>query len=510
MRFAFRVDASRVIGTGHVMRCLTLAQALRDFGCECFFICRAHEGHLADYIIQLGFDCQLLPTAKSDFHAKRDDLAHAAWLGADWQTDAEQALLAMPVQVDWVVVDHYAIDCRWQAKIQQARECKLFIIDDLADRHHLADVLLDQTLGRQTAAYQTLVSDGCVLLLGAKYALLRPEFARHRTASVTKRNAKMQLRRVLINMGGIDVDNMTAQVLTALNGAHLPNDIVFDVVMGRHAPHRLHVDQLASTMQYQTQVLVNVSNMAELMVDADLAIGAAGSTTWERACLGLPSLLFCLADNQKTGVEAIAQSGAAWYVRSIEDMLCALQILLNMPERLQQMQQLTYSITDGRGVEKVIKNLVGASLLLRSVTMDDASLLFQWRNHPSIRAVSHQQAPLVYHEHEAWLTQSLDNPNRLLWIAMQDQQPVGMIRYDRDTSDMTKVEVSLYLAPDMQGKGLGQRLLYAGEQQLHQTWRNVCFINADVLPSNAASLTLFERAGYTALPNRFCKQVSLC
>jgi UDP-2,4-diacetamido-2,4,6-trideoxy-beta-L-altropyranose hydrolase len=509
MRFAFRVDASQQIGTGHVMRCLTLATALRDQGHIGVFICRDHEGHLAEMIRQKGYACHLLSAPTAKLAVQENDLAHADWLGVSWQEDAQQTANILTETVDWLVVDHYAIDARWESALS-GKYRQLMVIDDLADRAHIADVLLDQTLGRQAIAYQPFVPTSCRLLLGAKYALLRPEFAQHRVASLAQRASRHQVKSVLINMGGVDADNMTAQVLMALNRVSLPKEIRLQVVMGGNAPHLSQVEQLAAAMHYQTQILVNASNMATLMVDADVAIGAAGSTTWERACLGLPSLLFCLAENQRVGVEAIAEAGAAWYVRSIADMLCSVQILLNMPERLRQMQQLAYAVTDGQGVEKIVNKLVNTSLVLRRVSIDDAALLFSWRNHPSIRAVSHQQAPLVYQDHETWLAQSLNNPNRLLWIAMQDQQPIGVIRFDRDSSEMTKVEVSLYLAPEMQGKGLGQALLFAGEQQLHQTWRNVCFINADVLPSNAASLTLFERAGYTALPNRFCKQVSLC
>ncbi|MBD3768372.1 MAG: UDP-2,4-diacetamido-2,4,6-trideoxy-beta-L-altropyranose hydrolase, partial [Gammaproteobacteria bacterium] len=202
MRIAFRVDAALAIGTGHVMRCLTLAHELREQGANCVFICRQHQGHMAGLIQQRGFGCHLLALSETPYLPQSDDLAHAAWLGASWQQDAQQTLALLAEPVDWMVVDHYAIDARWQASVKVGYQ-RLLVIDDLADREHLADVLLDQTYGRQVADYQSLVPQQCQLLLGSTYALLRPEFAQWREASLKRRKLQTNIQNILISMGGI-------------------------------------------------------------------------------------------------------------------------------------------------------------------------------------------------------------------------------------------------------------------------------------------------------------------
>ena len=184
MQIAFRADASIQISTGHVMRCLTLAEELKRQGHDCFFICREHKGHLGDLIAEKGFSLHLLPTAESE-HASADFnwSDHARWLGVTWQRDAEQTRAILSNQpVDWLVVDHYALDIGWE---QQTAEyaAQIMVIDDLADREHQCDLLLDQTFGRNAADYRPLVPKNCELLCGSQYALLRPEFAEFRPYS---------------------------------------------------------------------------------------------------------------------------------------------------------------------------------------------------------------------------------------------------------------------------------------------------------------------------------------
>lgn len=503
---AFRVDASLDIGTGHVMRCLTLADALASQEANCVFICREHLGHLADVIRQKGYICHLLPAPIEPFISQETDLVHADWLGVSWQEDAEETQVLLTQSVDWLVVDHYALDTRWQSQLKPCYH-RLMVIDDLADRQHCSDVLLDQTFGRQASDYQALVPESCQLLLGSGYALLRPEFAQWREASLNCRRHQTKIQNILISMGGVDAHNHTAQILEAINPLSLPENLQLTVVLGSTAPHLQSVQTLAKTLNYSTQVLSGVSNMAELMINADLAIGAAGSTTWERACLGLPSLLFCLAENQRTGIEAVAKQGSAWFVRDMNKLASALQVLFAMPERIAQMQTLASQLTDGRGVEKVTRLLLQPVLTLRPVTLEDSQTLFAWRNHPSIRAVSLQKDELVFEQHHRWLSASLQNSNRVMWIACMGDTEVGMIRFDRTNEASQEVEVSLYLAPDQMGKGLGGKLLEAGEQKLLSVWEGIERIVAQVLPSNKASMKLFAKAQYQQAVQTFYKQV---
>jgi UDP-2,4-diacetamido-2,4,6-trideoxy-beta-L-altropyranose hydrolase len=358
LRVAFRADASLDIGTGHVMRCLTLADALRERGAQCLFISRAHPGNLLAQIRQRGFEALELPTlANSRAEAQP---AHAAWLGCRWEDDAQQTLQALTDRPqDWLVVDHYALDARWE-QTMRPHATKLLVIDDLADRAHDCDVLLDQNLGRKTEDYATLVRENCGLLIGPAYALLRPEFAVTRQHSVARR-AQPQLRHILITMGGVDKANITGRVLDALSDCALPPDCRITIVMGAQAPALNSVRRQATTLQWPTEVAVSVNNMATLMAESDLAIGAAGSTSWERCCLALPTLLFTIADNQKEAAQALASRQAVRLVELNEHLPASLKQeidrLRTAPELLRHMSTSASAITDGEGVARVLSTL---------------------------------------------------------------------------------------------------------------------------------------------------------
>jgi UDP-2,4-diacetamido-2,4,6-trideoxy-beta-L-altropyranose hydrolase len=370
MNITFRTDASLDIGTGHVMRCLTLAQALREHGASCRFICREHPGNLLDLIRLRGFEAQALPMqdlsqVKSSQQSAPGEriLVHAGWLGADWQVDAEQTKDAIgDAVVDWLIVDHYALDVRWEAALKPHYQ-KLMVIDDLADRPHDCDLLLDQNLGRTEQHYVGLVSAHCTVLVGPQYALLRPDFSKLRQYSLARR-VTPQLKRLLITMGGVDKDNATGEVLAALTGSALPTDCHITVVMGPHAPWLTQVRKQAEKMLWSTEVLVNVDNMAKLMADSDLAIGAAGSTSWERCCLGLPTLLVVLADNQRDGANALAKAGGGLLLGNIEDLALNLpRVFESVLEKISllTLQSLCVSVTNGEGAIYIVNALMNAN-----------------------------------------------------------------------------------------------------------------------------------------------------
>ncbi|MCM5679014.1 UDP-2,4-diacetamido-2,4,6-trideoxy-beta-L-altropyranose hydrolase [Schlegelella sp. S2-27] len=353
----FRVDASLQIGTGHVMRCLTLAELLRTQGVECHFVCREHAGHLLDVVARRGHEVHRLPMAeRPDSMESRQLPAHAGWLGGTWQLDAHQtgAVLAA-TRPQWLVVDHYALDARWESAVRSAAG-RVLVVDDLADRRHDCDVLVDQTLGRQSKEYEHLVPSSCRCLTGASYALLRPEFAQLRPESLARRRGQMRLQHVVITMGGVDRDNAAGRVLQALDRCTLPEDSHITVVMGPTAPWLLRVQEQAAAMRWPTQVLVDVHDMARLMATADVAIGAAGSTSWERCCLGVPTLMLVLADNQRGVAEALEAAGAAIVLGDADagpDRIgAALQDLTDNP-RLRQMIERAGAVTDGRGAVAV-------------------------------------------------------------------------------------------------------------------------------------------------------------
>jgi UDP-2,4-diacetamido-2,4,6-trideoxy-beta-L-altropyranose hydrolase len=367
MRVAIRTDASLDIGNGHVMRCLTLADALKVQGADCHFICRVHSGHMLELIRLRGHCVTALPIGQLSpamASGPESQPVHAALLGCDWQTDAEQMVsMLVDLQPDWLVVDHYALDQRWEAALSPHYR-KLLVIDDLADRPHRCDLLLDQNLGRQPLDYEGLVPTHCQVLTGSQYALLRPEFAALRPYSLQRRLAQPALRQLLISMGGVDQPNATGQVLQALKTCTLPADCRITVAMGLAAPWLQNVQELAAQMPWPTEVVVNVSDMAQRMADSDLAIGAAGSTSWERCCLGLPTLMVVLAENQRYIAAALDRAGAAMTLEFTNDERFAAKLkdfVLNLFGNQTSFCGLCLAaarVTDGKGTDLVVDQLI--------------------------------------------------------------------------------------------------------------------------------------------------------
>lgn len=367
MQVAFRVDASLQMGSGHVMRCLTLADALIAQGAQCRFISRQLAGNLIASIEQRGFAVTVLPApvhSAVKVQRNENDSAlrnrHADWLGIDWQTDATQTSADLASQQpDWLVVDHYALDQQWESALGPFAQ-KLMVIDDLADRPHQCDMLLDQNLGRKPNDYARLVPAYCQLLTGPHYALLRPEFAALRAYSLHRRKLP-QLKELLITMGGVDQHDATSQVLQALQSCALPPDCRITVVMGAQAPWLERVEAQAQRMPWVTEVLVNISDMAQRMANSDLAIGAAGSTSWERCCLGLPTLMVVLADNQRAIARALQGVGAAKILESTTlapNSYRAIAGYVADTCALQSMSVAAARIVDGLGADRLVSSLL--------------------------------------------------------------------------------------------------------------------------------------------------------
>jgi UDP-2,4-diacetamido-2,4,6-trideoxy-beta-L-altropyranose hydrolase len=350
---AFRTDASIDIGNGHVMRCLALAEALRAHGANCSFVCRPHPGHLLDSIAARGHAVHALAENPPRRAARA---GHGAWLGADLLDDAHETAAALEHQaVDWLVVDHYAIDASWERFVRAALDCRVLAIDDLADRPHDCDLLLDQNLGRSARDYADLVGPACLRLIGPRHALLRPEFARWRAASLARRTHPT-LRHVLVAMGGVDKANATTSALEALSACRWGSGRRISVVMGPHAPWLDMVRERAARMPVRTDVLTNVDNMAELMTAADLAIGAAGSSSWERCALGLPSIVAVQADNQVAIAQALEATGAA-IATSVDELPARIASdLADLSSPAMDLERLSHAargVTEGLGASMV-------------------------------------------------------------------------------------------------------------------------------------------------------------
>ncbi len=357
MSVIFRVDASLLIGSGHVMRCLTLADELRQRGTDVEFVCREHPGNMIGFIEAKGFPVARLPKPEVEYAAKPGDLAHAGWLGVAWQLDASNTLNAVgETDPQWLIVDHYAIDCRWEA-VLRPHVGKIMVIDDLADRRHDCNLLLDQNLypGMETR-YDALVPRSCEKLLGPKYALLRPEFAAARK-KLRRRDGKV--RRVLVFFGGVDSTNETEKTMHVLAGIAV-RQFEVDVVVGGANPHKEQIQTFCERnagFSYHCQI----DNMAELMAKADLAIGAGGATTWERCTLGLPALVVSVAENQIDIADSAEEAGVLRYSGesseiTMESLSHEIATMLH-PSELLEMSQKALKLVDGNGTSLVVDRM---------------------------------------------------------------------------------------------------------------------------------------------------------
>jgi UDP-2,4-diacetamido-2,4,6-trideoxy-beta-L-altropyranose hydrolase len=342
MNVAFRVDASSRMGTGHVMRCLALAQALADRGAQSLFVCRNHPGHLIDLVRERGWDVQVLDGPATDSGL-----------------DAAQTLLAVRDHTpDWLVVDHYGLDAAWEALVRP-RVGRLLSIDDLERAHH-SDVVLDQNYApSRPHRYRDLVPAGCRVLLGPRYALLDANYEVHRRTQSTRPEVA---GRVLVYFGGVDAGNMTGVALAALCAPEfLPLHV--DVVIGRNHAQG-DVVRAQADARPRTRVFGARHHLADLMAEADVAIGAGGVTTWERMCLGLPTLVISHADNQTSACEALAADGLIEYLGDHKgvghaEIARGLASLLGHSARRQQLSSRGRALVDGRGASRVADVMLG-------------------------------------------------------------------------------------------------------------------------------------------------------
>lgn len=494
------------------MRCLTLAQVLRNQGANCRFICREHAGSLLDLIRQRGFEAQPLPMQAvlqeklvQQDGANENILAHAAWLGADWKIDVEQTKNAIgDVVVDWLIVDHYALDVRWETLLKPHYQ-KLMVIDDLADRSHGCDLLLDQNLGRTAQHYSDLVSANCKVLVGPRYALLRPEFSKLRRYSLDRR-ATPQLKHLLITMGGVDKENATGQVLAALTGCTLPTDCHITVVMGPYAPWLTQVRNQSEKMPWATEVLVSVDNMAKLMAESDLAIGAAGSTSWERCCMGLPTVVIVVAQNQYQGAIALSKYGCAIAIEQISvikiKLMSAIQETI-LTSKMLELSRVGADITDGQGTKRIVGLMEAISedkFIARLVTARDESLLLEWVNDPITRANSYNSCPIDNEQHHSWFMSRLESFNNCLIYVVENSfgQALGQVRFEINIHGQWEIDYSL--DPLFRGLGLGSNLLRTALAAFHAKYANGVVIGK-VKVSNVPSCKVFEALNFENISN---------
>lgn len=465
------------------MRCLTLADALDIDRHSVLFVCADLPGELTVLIRERGYAARLIQAT--------DNAAEDAEL-----TSTAIRCHFAATKVDWLTVDHYGLEHAWE-RAMRTDALRILSIDDLADRLHDCDLLLDQNLySSMQERYRAKVAPQCRLLLGPAFALLRREFASRRAEG---RPRDGRLRNLLVSFGGSDPTDETAKVLEALRGLSSLG-LSVSVVVGSSNPNRHAIESIcrASSFNFHCQT----DRMAELLDAADLCIGGGGTSTWERCCMGTPALVIALAANQVEVSRQVAAKGAAIYL-GCSDQITASRIaselgeLAGAPEILSAMSGAARALVDGMGASRVAAVMQEESLhqkiRLRQAVEDDAHRTHEWRNAPEVRAASLDEREIPWEDHLRWFQHTLVNLSRVLLIAEAGSLPVGVLRYDLGGRRAT---VSIYLRPGQAGKGIGTRMLHAGTAWLVANRPEIQGIDAVVRPENLASRRAFIKAGF--------------
>jgi UDP-2,4-diacetamido-2,4,6-trideoxy-beta-L-altropyranose hydrolase len=489
MRALFRADSSLNIGSGHLRRCLVLAGSLGKKGMLCTFLARDVAGNVNALVAAAGHQLIALPDAPFSVEA-----------------DAEAALRALSglPPFDLLIVDHYGLDHRWQRALRpMARD--VIVIDDLANRKHDCDVLIDVTPGDQRVTrYDALIPHDALTLVGPRFAFLRPDFLALRETLRTRTGC---IHRVLVSFGTVDAGNHSESAWRAIRRA-CGAAVVVDVILGTDAPHKA---ALAHAIQCDphTRLHVDTCDMAALMAAADLSIGAGGTTSWERACLGLPAIITAIADNQRDNVEALVHAGAAVHVPNGPDYDASLnktlEALTSEPERLVAMGEAAAHLVDGKGAARIATALLRTKVTLRPARASDCRDVWQWRNEPKVREASTASAPIPWEAHRAWFEATLGSPERRLLIGESDGVAIGVLRFDLIGE---AAAVSAYLTPAGVGRGLGPELLMRGQAWLQRNCPHVTQIEAVIRPGNTPSIAAFTAARYRPKGEYFVRELS--
>ena len=524
MLVVFRTDASLQIGTGHVFRCRTLARALQRRDVEIVFICRRQPGDLIQ-LLQQEFKVLVLSEhayfeaaseATQNSSALGGRALYSSWLGCSEDHDAKQSLVVLAdaqcSSPAWLVVDHYGLGVSWQQQMHaglhqvSGSPPSVLVLDDLADRAHQSNVLMDANrLGPQEPnPYQDLVPEACKTLLGPAYALIDPLYPGLQPLLPVR----SQLARVLVFFGGVDAANDAAVALEALSHPNLSHLFV-DVVVGLGSPHQADLESRV-LQRRNTRLYAGLPSLAALMARADLAIGAAGTASWERACLGLPCLVVPVADNQYQGALALQSAGVARCLdlHRESDPVSVLQTALlelnHAPESLRLMSEACLQLGDGRGLARVVASLLGPTpgLHLRSAQSADLWLYHWWANDPLVRRKSFNSDPIPLAQHRCWFDKRISSPLALLRVMVDgDGLPLGQIRFERGTENDDRAVIGFSLDALVRGRGIASQLLTMGLAELARCWGQICEAYAEVSIENPASSRAFLRAGFSEIPS---------
>jgi UDP-2,4-diacetamido-2,4,6-trideoxy-beta-L-altropyranose hydrolase len=462
------------------MRCLALAQAWQDAGGRALFAMA--EATTAIRAKLSAESCEVVTISSSI--GTLNDAAETIAVGKDREAE-------------WIVVDGYNFTDDYQCALKESG-FKLLVLDDYGQaRHYYADLVLNQNVSASESMYASRNPD-TEALLGPHYCLLRREFSAWRD---WKRKVSQAGRRVLVTMGGSDPENVTTRIVDALALLTL-EDLEGIVVVGGSSPHSELEERSRFPLDKLNKIIVrrDVTNMAELMAWADVAISSAGTTCWELCLLSLPAILVDVAANQTALAQELSRRHCAIHLGRPEDftpvqLASQLESLLNSWETRDALSVRCRELVDGKGAQRVVSAMRSA-IRLRPMRENDSRLLWEWANDPQVRAAAFSQGPIPWEEHRVWFASKMRDPDCRILVAEDSQgRPVGQFRVDWRTDQDGEIDVSV--SSECRGEGYGAVLIDFGVSSAFKEKGER--LHAIVKEENQASRRSFEQAGFTAL-----------
>ena len=469
----FRADASVEMGSGHVMRCLALAQEWRRQNGKAHFVQAETVAAVQDRIEKEGFAQSLLKSSPATAE------------------DAKQTIeLALESNADWIVADGYNFDCDYYRLIKESG-LRLLVLDDY--RHaefYCADLVLNQNLDAKASLYHHRDLN-TRLLLGPRYALLRSEFSKWR---IWQREIGTVARKILVTFGGSDSANATGRVVQAL--MQIP-DIESVILSGGSNPN---LAQLRSDIAGNPtiRIVADTSEVSKFMAWADIAVVAGGSTSWELAFMGLPSCSRAIAANQTGNVAELARKGVSvgldkGTMENATELASVIQELLRNPIERERMSKVGRELVDGLGACRVLERLKGANIKLRPAAQEDCQWAWELANDLEIRKASFSTAPIKWEDHSRWFAKKVADPECCFYIAINGLgEAIGQVRFEPRRNEGV---ISVSLSGASRGKGFGSILIREGLERL---WLDTTatIVHAYIKAENVASLRSFRTAGF--------------
>ena len=453
---------------------------------------RALPGHLGGVVTSRGFISHLM-TVRTE-RPPGAALRHEGWVGAHWEEDVTESIEVIQGSPDWIVVDHYGLDAGWETEARKTG-ARILAIDDLANRPHKCDLLLDQNL-LPADRYDRLLPAACPIMLGPFFALLQPDYEALR-ATITPRQGLP--RRMMIFIGGADSRHLLLRSLQALSSLNC--NIAIDAVVGS-GPTPLAVVEAVARLPHAT-LHTGLPSLAPLMAAADVALGAGGASSWERLCMGLPSLVVTIAQNQRPIAAALEARGLARWLGD-QDQLTDARLQEAIGEMLStdldsEWSRRCMELVDGRGTSRVADVMAASStmpLQVRTASASDEGLLLELANDPVTRQNSFNTNRITLSDHSAWLRSRLGATQwcRIYVVATASGLNVGQVRFERVKNSW---EIGFSLSPLFRGRGMGSALLDAAINNFSRHVPGATLVGL-VKRENIVSRKVFERLGFIA------------